>query len=620
MKKIIKYISTICLTMFFILSALSMTKVLEVKSSSTSLSFVSATNTSQVNSSDSIFLVDIEFSRVFDDFIYIYDGMDDTLKIMDKQTKTFRENNNQFKAGSIKDLIVYKDVIMLLNTETNNFTCINKNDFNSIEFDQTSLTTLSNAKFIKTITVNQKDYLLLCPENPIDGIGQFELAEMSYEENVISITNIQKFSVGSDFSASLSTYNNIYIEENDNKIFIMMVTNNNILSFSVDPLNIQSTFTQITAVTGLSTSTNVLSVDMVKLAETTTAIAITSEDSIKFYTLNIGSTSVNLSLIDDKIINIENNFLVNNAHANESTLVLTSKENQKIKIINFNQNNDEFYLEDNIKNSEITIEYLSPTEFEYLEAIKATKQLELPYSKTYLTLVDEGDELVIIGKGKDENGNYLTGWHYCMFTKNNTNYYGFVSGLDFSKKSNTSYSKTYITVQAYTNLYLYPSKICDSKNIEIKVIPTYSRLEVLNSTCDYLNKKYLLVKVNNDSIGFIDRERIIDLNGIKNRIIPDATVMRDNSEIFSSNGDDREVLMELNKGYRVKIIGKRDTITNFTLVTFNDEEGNEFTGYIYTYNLEMDSWSTLQIIGIIFVIINVVLLAIIIILKNKLTR
>ena len=51
------------------------------------------------------------------------------------------------------------------------------------------------------------------------------------------------------------------------------------------------------------------------------------------------------------------------------------------------------------------------------------------------------------------------------------------------------------------------------------------------------------------------------------------------------------------------------------MITFNDEYGNEFTGYILTDSLGSDSWTTMQIIGCILIAINIGLL--ILILKFK---
>ena len=40
------------------------------------------------------------------------------------------------------------------------------------------------------------------------------------------------------------------------------------------------------------------------------------------------------------------------------------------------------------------------------------------------------------------------------------------------------------------------------------------------------------------------------------------------------------IVKALDKGKTVRINGKRDTKTGFTSITFNDEYGNEFSGYI----------------------------------------
>ena len=167
-----------------------------------------------------------------------------------------------------------------------------------------------------------------------------------------------------------------------------------------------------------------------------------------------------------------------------------------------------------------------------------------------------------------------------------------------------------------------PSKFTDNINNEIKTIKDSSRLEVLSPICNYsaLNTSYLLVKVNGNEIGFIDLSRVLLSTSINEKIIPNATVLKDNSEIFTSTENDKEIICHLNSGERVKVIGKRDTKTNYTKVSFNDSEGNEYTGYIYTHNIKPDSWSMLQIVGMLLVSLNTILLIVIICIKNKLTR
>ena len=65
------------------------------------------------------------------------------------------------------------------------------------------------------------------------------------------------------------------------------------------------------------------------------------------------------------------------------------------------------------------------------------------------------------------------------------------------------------------------------------------------------------------------------------------------------------------------IEGKRDTKTGFTFIRYNDEYGNELTGYIATDYIESNSWTTMQIIGCILIAINVGLLILILIFKKN---
>ena len=67
----------------------------------------------------------------------------------------------------------------------------------------------------------------------------------------------------------------------------------------------------------------------------------------------------------------------------------------------------------------------------------------------------------------------------------------------------------------------------------------------------------------------------------------------------------------------MRINGARNTKSGFTNITFNDEFGVEYSGYIETDYLKADAWSTLQIVGCILIAINIGLLILILVFRNQ---
>jgi len=637
MKIIKKFTNLILAITFILINIVCLTGTLDAKASSASWSFSisSMANNSVLRDSDitdSLFFIDINKVKVEGNFIYIYDESDKTIKVIDKTTMNYRAVNDHYIYEGLQDFIVFENTLLLLNNDENKIDCFNAIDFSQIKFEsQNLLETIKSAKTIKIIQILDKNYLILCPTNPTE--SYFEIAEIKKEtvpisgtetEDIISISNLQTFKIDPNWSSNniLNDYENIFFTNYNNSLFIMLLSNNKLYSFLLDPTNIVTNqISTITIVNGVDNATNLKHITSIKIGSSE-ILALQFDNTINFYNLNIvPNVSASLEINSDYQINLID-FSVTDIYGEGSTLALISGQKQALKVYEFSNglNNDADIK--NVDNAEIQPYLYSNTEFKYVTTTVDTPILQLPYYRDSLTNITEGKELVIIGEGRYESGESIFGWNYCMYTEGSTNYYGYVDSINLVEKEQTSFNKNYVTALGYTKLYSKPSVFTDEQNIEIKSIQSSSRLEVISSICDYNsnNISFLLVKVNGEDVGFIDKSRVLTAVNINDKVIPNATVMRDNSEIFTSTNSDKEIILYLNKGDRVKVVGKRDTKTNYTLVTFNDNEGNEYTGYIYTHNLEPDSWSMLQIIGMFLVAINVILLVIIICIKNKVTR
>jgi len=601
-------------------------------SPSLSLNSVKETGLRQSEIENSLFLIDIKLSLIDENYIYVYDNKDSMIKVIDKQTQNYRELNNYYQFNNLKNMLSWNNYLLLLNGDTDEFTCITKDTFKTIEIEnQNLLSNLSLAKTVKQFSANNKDYLLICPDNPT--LTDFEIAEIKKEtqavsgtqtNEVIKILDVKTFKIDESWSSNnvLTSYEKIYISSYENDLFIMLLSNNILYSFIVDLENILTVpYSIITTVRGLDNSENIVDIKHVKLNNQNNNIFVSYQNKILFYNLNIErNVSVSLEKLEFEI-NLDN-FNITSTNSFNSSIVVSSTSNQCVKVFDLVDGTTGEFSQTTICNQEISPYLYSSTLFSYVETIRNIELMPSPYSFESIVTIPENSKLVIIGEGRYSSGDMVYGWSYVMFTYNNQNYYGYIDQESITKLTETTYSKSFVKCYADTKLYSLPSKFLDNTNKELKIIKESSRLEVISTICDYssLNTNFILVKVNGDTVGFIDKSRIITNSGISEKIIPNATVKQNNSEIFTSTNSDKEVIIYLNKGDRVKVLGKRDTKTNFTKITFNDSEGNEYIGYIYTHNLEPDTWSMLQIIGLFLVSINVILLIIIICIKNKITR
>jgi len=121
----------------------------------------------------------------------------------------------------------------------------------------------------------------------------------------------------------------------------------------------------------------------------------------------------------------------------------------------------------------------------------------------------------------------------------------------------------------------------------------------------------------NDEIGYIESSDIDRF--------PEITLIQTNAEILRGTPVYAEVTDEiptwnLIKGKRVRIIENRFGTEKWTKIAFNDDDGVTCVGYVLADNIQADSWSTLQIIGFILVLVTLVLLVIILIVRNRINH
>ncbi len=611
-KKIWSKIIIICLALFITISAIVISWQGKVM-----LSPAIAENESNTEENSEIsttpFFINIGAAGINGDEILIYDDYDKMIKILNNEL-VFKQEIFSFETelSDVTDILTSDSFILLYDGNTKAFKAYNTT-YNQLIFDTTDLTALTSAKQVNLVSINSNNYLLLSPEQ---NVNTFQLAKLSIDENNLVIESVINFSVN-ELYQQIANYDCIYLTQLNDNLLVMLISGTNVLSFEVSLDTDNQIINTTTTVPGIEATETVKYVKQIVLSGQE-LVAVATDIDISFYKLNT-SPSLEFVKLDGDSIELNSQTVTDIATKNDK-LILTFNEMQTAALYTITGTIDDYTISSILKsNPVVTVDYIDDSDFEYYKIDQATWLFDSPYSRAQIVEIPANKHVAIIATASSE-GEQIVGWYYVLFSDNNSNHYGFIASSVASKLENDE-NYNNISVLDYTILHKYPSVLTDDKNNNLLVLNADSAIQVLDDLDGYtsLGSTYLHVKVNNVS-GFIDIARVKENQSFITKIITDAVVTKDASEIFTEESSDSEIITYLNKGARVKIIGKRDTLTNLTHVVFNVENGEEIEGYIYTYNLKTDSWSMLQILGMLFVIINIILLMIIVIIKNKLAK
>lgn len=288
-----------------------------------------------------------------------------------------------------------------------------------------------------------------------------------------------------------------------------------------------------------------------------------------------------------------------------------------------------------VSNPDCEITFFEEEKFVYKKTTTSTKLLSRPWDFDEVVTIDANQDLIYIGTiqikrvARAINSIQIEDYDYCLYTHGGKNYLGYVKNSDLIQKEkveikDSKYTEI-VTVWPNTTIYSLPTNIVgsvitnDLTSQKVGEIVENSKVKIIDLLCDYTSNgvKFVKVMVNDKTVGYIDASRIYSPKDKVDFVITNATIEHDDTKVYLSADESSVVTHILSKGKQVRIDGKRDTKSGFTKITFNDEYGNEFTGYISSDYVKADSWSTLQIIGSILIAVNIGLLVLILVYKNK---
>lgn len=643
---------------------------LHEKPTASAVEFSTPTTTQQSNIS--IFIRKPIYSVVYENKIYFIDDGDKRLKIYNIASEVFESAYADLSAYTILDVNLCGDELYLLvSQETfNKLVKINlssnleKPEIDDLEIDKTytnftvsGVEISSKTYFIFTFTSNDKNkkssfavfdksenkFINLSDSNKSDSN---KISEISFNDSGENYnTNILKI-IGYSKTTSNTTNN-----------YLLFLYDNRIIGYEIASLENIKALATISRIKLFNRNFSFLANETIKEAGVMSidgsdylAIAYSVVDEngttecMRLYSVNIGESENSISL--KKEIDCLNS---NHATFSENNFSYADANLQALYFVKFSVNIDTIVSEKyEIANPDVEVTYLSADEFVYKTANKQTKLFDNPWGATSNITIDQSTDVVKIGTGYLKiNQQEIADYDYCMFTNINGNHFGFVARGDLDEKQDVSIEKygkiltdestgeTYVRVSSIwqnASLYSLPttsnsakigsSEVGISEFVAKKImeVPSNSEVFVLDCLCEYTPNgvTMLKVKINGENVGYIEARCVRTQNDVVDFVITNATIKNDNTKVYLTASSDASTLsFALNKGKNVRINGKRDTKTGFTSITFNDEFGNEFSGYIMTDYIKADSWSTLQIVGCILIAINIGLLILILIFKHN---
>lgn len=621
---------------------------------------ISAPATTPVTNPHTIFIRKPTYSVFYNNKIYFIDDADKLLKIYDTQEQML-DNSNFINLSAYyfeKDFdVCFLDgkLYILTHEETKNsvikinlstfeivdeFTLETNRDYDSfyaqkVTFEATNYTLFTFCKF------GENPYVALYNENSIENKFNLKLDSVqtsldSYVKNYSKIISYQKDTIlyiifvydyekAGSYTTKLAYYS-----------FYSLTNFTDYENDDFDEIN----YKNFGETSGLTDNDRIIDANITKVSGVDYLVVSykkpDNKEVLYFYSLNFGGSTETKGYFSCQ----------NSIYSlfNDSIFVTTDEENQKMfcNIITASDGNLLLSKQNDIVNPDYLITYLEDEitaetdKFVYKTTITATQIYQKPWGTNPIIEIPQGTDVIKIGYAKLDNADkiLISDYDYCLFTVNNKNYCGFIKTSELSEKtavSQNSYSKR-VTVWPGTKLYALPSVVegfigeTEEGNIYSLAlnssveITENDEIQVIDMIYGYTSNSEKLVKicVNGQKYGFVEAKCIHNPADVKEFVITNATIKQDGTVVYKDKNSDAETFsFKLNAGKNVRINGKRDTKTGWTSITFNDEYGNEFSGYIQTDYIKADAWSTLQILGCILIAINIGLLILILVYKKK---
>ena len=644
-----KFFKNTLYSLLLVVAFLSMFFVSNLLSNSNSISLTKASSSS-VSSKDQ--LIDTKFMHsptyavsAGEYVLVLDDATKSVLKIKDGLIVQ-GENSSISSYGASHMFKVEQNIVLLSPNELLSQKMIVSLDINTFEkndviFEDNSVTITQNYDQLSYYISNDKLYVLLYSLDTNGGLEHILYFSISSTTNGIFVSTMRSITISSsisenNFKENVKSINILFDKEkqlpvclvhSNTEVFAVYIENNSDEISSLYATNIQSNT--------LSSARKFYMSEINSIP----CIIIEYNDKIDIHELHVPITNIG----DDKFSVGTTLLTINHNISSSSSLVLSgeslfisSPNDQMVIHAQLSQSGSELSLiqKSEYKNPEIEHVLYDNSNIKLMEVTNDTSvsMKAMPYSTSGIISITPGSCIVLIGYGEfrstitpspTSSSNYekVNGYGYYLATVNGTNYYGYLPISAVTEIQTSESMVPYVFAMKNINVYKYPSATEDEVNTIIYTTTDIEKIHVMRDISDFsytvgsanAQRSFIEVRIN-DQIGYIESSNIDRYPEIV-LVQTNAKIVRGTS-VYANIGDDVPT-WNLIAGKRVRIIENRYGTEKWTKISFNDDDGVTCTGYVLAQNIEADSWTTLQIIGFILVLVTLVLLVIILIVRNR---
>lgn len=571
----------------------------------------SRTFAAEIADVSSLFIRDYSIIATNKEKLFIYDSLDQKIKV---QNFTSQENStfDSVAATSVTGMAATANHLFVLNNESITIYDSETLDIVTLE-DLSAATSYADFSKLTLFELSANEVLVLLTCNKEDNIS-LKILSVSFENNTIELFSDVKFGetfITQNLASGITTASLLTCD--GTSASILLESGGHFYTFSSE----KASSADVATFTTLSIGTDAINSALTQVNSKQIIIKVT-ESAIFYHEYIDGETTPALigqsEFSDiDKISVYGDTLIVFRAGGdyNCESYNLSLSAEPPITIT--------ATLEHEFKNPDVDITLRDKADFAYLSVTEQTMCYQSPYTMNG-TMLEEGTNVVLLSIPTADGKEF--GYMYCLVVSEDTNILGYIESSKLETLESTTFDYTYAFVIEGTNMYSLPSNITGDQtgnSIEMK-ISMNDKVKILSTLNDanISGRKYLLVQVNN-RVGFILRDRVSGKFVNFNLVLTNAYLVADVS-VYKAADTNSEVIDTLSSGSRIRVTSTRRIDSNFMEVKYNNTDGEEVTGYIQTSAIVTDSWSMLQILGMVLVVINGIFLLIIIAARKKVNK
>ncbi len=583
--------------------------------------------TGELVSSESLDLIySPKFVSSNDTCIFIYDDYLGEIRAYSKLTNALRETSNKLALNSVCQIAASGDLLFVLTNAAD--------DEKLTAFDASTLTQVASFSSASTTPLNttlkgaldfkvkeidaQKKTIVVSKFNEADG-SSFEVlnvildgTQWAFSSSRVTIDKSHQF----DLSEKVQDFA-LLSSETAGRLNLIAATKTSAYYVEFNP-QIQShaySSAEILQVKSSVTADNeIVGIRGLTQDENTYLAIIGTKKSLLFSGLATAPT-LTQEILRETSANIR-------LGGSDTDAFLADAGNQQVIEVKLTNAATSLEFVTRIKNDELTKTNLPITDLGYFKAENGTLMFASPFVREPDVTVPAGAHVVKIATIKIGSAAFDE-FTYCLYTNETGNHYGFIKTATLTPLDASTYSKTVIKVFSNTSIFSLPSTSLDAVNTKLATFSGVTTLYVATCVCNNnfigAGSKFLLVKTEDGQMGFVDMARIANIIKTKTLITGNAKT-RCETRVYSQASTSSEILDVISKDTRVKIEDGQKTNAQFLKVTYNTAEGDLVTGYILTDDLARDTWTVLQVIGLVFVGLNVIFLIVLLLVKKKINH